>query len=91
MNEMYGSAQIVPYGGKDINNFRSNIRRTNRYKAMQQAIDKFREIQTEDPNFYCKVKLDGKDRVESIFCVDSAARQAYIVSVRNMVPTLTSR
>jgi hypothetical protein len=61
MNEMYGSAQIVPYGGKDINNFRSNIRRTDRYKDMQQAIDQFREIQVEDPNFYCKVKLDDRD------------------------------
>jgi hypothetical protein len=39
MNEIYGSAQIVPYGGKDISNFRSNIQRTDRYKDMQQAID----------------------------------------------------
>jgi hypothetical protein len=67
MNEMYGSAQIVPYGGKDISNFRSNIRRTDRYKDMQQTIDRFREIQADDPNFYCKVKLDDRDMVESIF------------------------
>jgi hypothetical protein len=45
---------------------------------MQQAIDRFREIQAEDPNFYCKAKLDDRDSVESIFWVDSAARQAYI-------------
>jgi hypothetical protein len=78
MNEMYGSAQIVPYGGKDINNFRSNIQRTDMYKDMQEDIDRFREIQAEDPNFYCKVKLDDRDRVESFFWVDSATRQAYI-------------
>jgi hypothetical protein len=78
MNELYGSAQIVPYIGKDINNFRSTIRRTEKFKDMQEAVDRFRDIQQEDPNFFCTVKLDDRDRVESLFWVDSAARQAYI-------------
>jgi hypothetical protein len=78
MNELYGSAQIVPYIGKDISNFRSTIRRTEKFKDMQEAVDRFRDIQQEDPNFFCTVKLDDRDRVESLFWVDSAARQAYI-------------
>jgi hypothetical protein len=78
MNELYGSAQIVPYTGKDISNFRSTIRRTEKFKDMQEAVDRFRDIQQEDPNFFCTVKLDDRDRVERLFWVDSAARQAYI-------------
>jgi hypothetical protein len=78
MNELYSSTQIVPYIGKDINNFRSTIRRTEKYKDMQEAVDCFRDIQQEDPNFFCTVKLDDRDRVESLFWVDSAARQVYI-------------
>jgi hypothetical protein len=35
---LYGSAQIVPYTGKDINNFRSTIRRTEKFKDMQEAV-----------------------------------------------------
>jgi hypothetical protein len=86
MNEMYGSAQIVLYGGKDISNFRSNNRRTDRYKDMQQVIDRFREIQAEDPNFYCKVKLDDRDRVESIFWVDK--RQGRLTLIYTMTVCL---
>jgi hypothetical protein len=67
MNELYGSAQIVPYIGKDINNFRSTIRRTEKFKDMQEAVDRFRYIQQEDPNFFCTVKLDDRDRVEACF------------------------
>lgn len=68
MNEMYGSAQMVPYEGKDVSSFRSKIRRGKKYKDMQEAIDRFREIQQEDPNFFCKVKLDDENRVESSSC-----------------------
>jgi hypothetical protein len=45
---------------------------------MQEAVDRFRDIQQEDPNFFCTVNLDDRDRVEGLFWVDSAARQAYI-------------
>jgi len=34
MNEFYGSTQLVPYEEKDVSNFRSKIRRTEKYKDM---------------------------------------------------------
>ena len=35
MNEFYGSTQLVPYEAKDVGNFRSTIRRMEKYKNMQ--------------------------------------------------------
>ncbi|CAN6296618.1 unnamed protein product [Urochloa humidicola] len=85
INEFYGSAQVVPYEGKDVSNFRSTIRRTEKYLDMQATIDYFMEIEAEDPEFFFKVKLDEKDRVEAIFWVDGAARHAYIESYHDCV------
>ncbi|CAL5045746.1 unnamed protein product [Urochloa decumbens] len=74
MNEFYGSAQVVPYVGKDVSNFRSTIRRREKYKDMQETLDYFIELEEEDSEFFYKVKLDDRNRVESLFWVDGAAR-----------------
>ncbi|CAO2188680.1 unnamed protein product [Urochloa humidicola] len=52
INEFYGSAQVVPYEGKDVSNFRSTIRRTEKYLDMKATIDYFMEIEEEDPEFF---------------------------------------
>ncbi|CAL5006578.1 unnamed protein product [Urochloa decumbens] len=85
MNEFYGSAQVVPYVGKDVSNFRSTIRRREKYKDMQETLDYFIELEGEDPEFFYKVKLDDRNRVESLFWVDGAARHAYIESYHDCV------
>ena len=85
MNEFYGSAQLVPYEGKDVGNFRSTIRRTEKYKDVQETLDYFRELEQEDPEFFYKIKLDADHRVECLFWVDSAARHAYIESYSDLV------
>ncbi|CAM0150013.1 unnamed protein product [Urochloa decumbens] len=85
MNEFYGSAQVVPYVGKDVSNFRSTIRRREKYKDMQETLDYCIELEAEDPEFFYKVKLDDRNRVESLFWVDGAARHAYIESYHDCV------
>ena len=85
MNEFYSSAQLVPYEGKDVGNFRSTIRRTEKYKDVQETLDYFRELEQEDPEFFYKIKLDADHRVECLFWVDSAARHAYIESYNDLV------
>ncbi|CAL5078668.1 unnamed protein product [Urochloa decumbens] len=54
MNMFYGSAQKVPYEGKDVGNFRSGIRRTEKYMDMQETLDYFMELEEEDPDFFHK-------------------------------------
>ena len=85
MNEFYGSAQLVPYEGKDVGNFHSTIRRTEKYRDIQETLDYFKELEQEDPEFFYKIKLDGEHRVESLFWVDGAARHAYIESYHDCV------
>ena len=85
MNEFYGSAQLVPYEGKDVGNFRSTIRRTEKYKDMQETLDFFKELENKDPKFFYKIKLDNEHRVDSLFWVDGAARHAYIESYHDYV------
>ncbi|RLN17279.1 hypothetical protein C2845_PM02G16670 [Panicum miliaceum] len=85
MNEFYGSAQLVPYEATDVGNFRSNIRRTEKYKDMQETLDYFRELEHEDAEFFHKIKLDAEHRVESLFWFDGAARHAYIESYHDCV------
>ncbi|CAL5038381.1 unnamed protein product [Urochloa decumbens] len=75
----------VPYVGKDVSNFRSTIRRREKYKDMQETLDYFIELEEEDPEFFYKVKLDDRNRVESLFWVDGAARHAYIESYHDYV------
>jgi len=85
MNEFYGSAQLVTYEGKDVGNFHSTIRRTEKYQDIQETLDYFKELEQEDPEFFYKIKLDGEHRVESLFWVDGAARHAYIESYHDCV------
>jgi hypothetical protein len=80
MSEFYGSAQQVPYEGKDVGNFRSTIRRVEKFKDMQETLDRFADLQDQDPDFYFRVKLDEDHKVQNLFWVDSAARRAYIES-----------
>ncbi|OQU81231.1 hypothetical protein SORBI_3006G031701, partial [Sorghum bicolor] len=77
MSEFYGSAQLVPYDGKQVSNFRSTIHKTEKFKDMQKTLDYFRALKEEDPEFFYKIKLDDNHRVENLFWVDSAARRAY--------------
>ncbi|KAF8656915.1 hypothetical protein HU200_060478 [Digitaria exilis] len=57
-SEFYGSAQLVPYGGKDVGNFRSTIRRVEKYKDLQETLERFKELERQDPEFFYKIKLD---------------------------------
>jgi hypothetical protein len=66
MSEFYGSAQLLPYEGKDVSNFRSTIRKTEKFKDMQQALDHFRVLKEEDPYFFYKFKLDDENRVQNL-------------------------
>ncbi|XP_066323231.1 uncharacterized protein [Miscanthus floridulus] len=77
MSEFYGFAQLVPYEGKQVSNFCSTIHKTEKIKDMQETLDYFRALKEEDPDFFCKIKLDDNHRVENLFWVDSAARRAY--------------
>ncbi|XP_021309075.1 protein FAR-RED IMPAIRED RESPONSE 1 [Sorghum bicolor] len=74
MSEFYGSAQLVPYDGKQVSNFRSTIHKTEKFKDMQETLDYFRALKEEDPEFFYKIKLDDNHRVENLFWVDSATR-----------------
>ncbi|OQU78842.1 hypothetical protein SORBI_3008G059632 [Sorghum bicolor] len=69
MSEFYGSAQLVPYDGKQVSNFRSTIHKTEKFKDIA--------LKEEDPEFFYKIKLDDNHRVENMFWVDSATRRAY--------------
>ena len=78
MSELYGSAQFVPYHTKYVSNLMSAIRSREGSNDMSQTIAYFYEMQKEqDPDFFFKVKLDADDKVENIFWVDGAAREAY--------------
>ena len=77
MSEFYGYAQLVPYEGKQVSNFRSTIHKTEKFKDMRETLDYSRALKEEDPDFFYKIKLDDNHRVENLFWVDSAARWAY--------------
>ena len=85
MNEFYGSAQLVPYEGKDVSNFRSTIRKAEKYKDVQETLDYFKELEDQDAEFFYKIKLDEDNRVECLFWVDGAARRAYIELYNDLV------
>ncbi|WVZ79033.1 hypothetical protein U9M48_026661 [Paspalum notatum var. saurae] len=85
MNEFYGSAQVVPYEAKDISNFRSSIRKVEKYRDMAETLEYFQGIQKEDPDFFYKIKLDSEHKVKSIFWVDSPARNVYIESYHDCI------
>jgi hypothetical protein len=68
-----------------VSNFRSTIRKTEKFKDMQQALDHFRVLKEEDPYFFYKFKLDDENRVQNLFWVDSASRHAYIESYHDFV------
>jgi len=85
MNEFYGSAQLVPYEGKDVSNFHSKIRRIEKYKDMQETLDYFKKLEQQDAEFFYKIKLDAAHKVECLFWVDGAARHAYIESYSDLV------
>ncbi|XP_039822703.1 protein FAR1-RELATED SEQUENCE 5-like [Panicum virgatum] len=85
MNKFYGSAQLVPYEGKDVSNFRSTIRKAEKYKDVQETLDYFKELEDQDAEFFYKIKLDEDNRVECLFWVDGAARRAYIELYNDLV------
>jgi len=85
MNEFYGSAQLVPYEGKDVSNFCSTNRKAEKYKDVQETLDYFKELEDQDAEFFYKIKLDEDNRVECLFWVDGAARRAYIELYNDLV------
>lgn len=44
---------------------------------MQDTITCFQKLQSEDVDFFYKIKLDEDDRVQNIYWVDGASRRAY--------------
>ncbi len=77
MSKLYGGARNVPYTRKDISNFKSKLGSEYRCRDMPQTIAHFEEIKKDDPNFFYKIQLNKEDRVQNIFWVDGAARNAY--------------
>uniref|UniRef100_A0A0E0MEK3 SWIM-type domain-containing protein n=1 Tax=Oryza punctata TaxID=4537 RepID=A0A0E0MEK3_ORYPU len=77
MSELYGGARNVPYTRKDISNFKSKLGSEYRCRDIPQTISHFEEIKKDDPNFFYKIQLDKEDRVQNIFWVDEATRNAY--------------
>ncbi|EEC80328.1 hypothetical protein OsI_22378 [Oryza sativa Indica Group] len=77
MSELYGGARNVPYTRKDISNFKSKLGSEYRCRDIPETIAHFEEIKKDDPNFFYKIQLDKEDRVQNIFWVDGAARNAY--------------
>ncbi|XP_062217841.1 protein FAR-RED ELONGATED HYPOCOTYL 3-like [Phragmites australis] len=78
MAEFYGSIELVPYVGKDVSNFRSTLRTTEKYKDMQETLDYFEELKVQDdPDFFYKFKLDNDYKIQNLFWVDGSARKAY--------------
>ncbi|EEC84071.1 hypothetical protein OsI_30356 [Oryza sativa Indica Group] len=77
MSELYGGARNVPYTRKDISNFKSKLGSEYRCRDIPEPIAHFEEIKKDDPNFFYKIQLDKEDRVQNIFWVDGAARNAY--------------
>uniref|UniRef100_A0A0E0QNG5 Uncharacterized protein n=1 Tax=Oryza rufipogon TaxID=4529 RepID=A0A0E0QNG5_ORYRU len=75
--QLYGGARNVPYTRKDISNFKSKLGSEYRCRDMPQTIAHFEEIKKDDPNFFYKIQLNKEDRVQNIFWVDGAARNAY--------------
>jgi hypothetical protein len=57
MSEFYGSAQLVPYEGKDAGNFHSTIRRVEKYKDVQETLNYFMELEERDAEFTTKSSL----------------------------------
>ncbi|XP_062232789.1 protein FAR1-RELATED SEQUENCE 5-like [Phragmites australis] len=77
MSEFYGSRQLVPYEDKDVHNFCSTLRTTEKYKDMQETLEYFEELKQHDPDFFYKFKLDDDYRLQNLFWIDGAARRAY--------------
>ncbi|XP_062188878.1 protein FAR1-RELATED SEQUENCE 5-like [Phragmites australis] len=77
MSELYGSRQLVPYEDKDVHNFRSTLRTTEKYKDMQETLEYFEELKQHDPDFFYKFKLEDDYRLQNLFWIDCAARRAY--------------
>ncbi|XP_062205241.1 protein FAR1-RELATED SEQUENCE 5-like [Phragmites australis] len=77
MSEFYGSRQLVPYEDKDVHNFRSTLRTTEKYKDMQETLEYFEELKQHDPEYFYKFKLDDDYRLRNLFWIDGAARRAY--------------
>ena len=67
MNEFYGSAQLVPYEGKDVGNFRSTIQRTEKYRYIQETLDYFKELEQEDPEFFTRLSLTVSTGLRACF------------------------
>ena len=78
MAEFYGSIELVPYVVKDVSNFRSTLRTTEKYKDMQETLDYFEELKVQDdPDFFYKLKLDNDYKIQNLFWVDGSARKTY--------------
>ncbi|XP_062179461.1 protein FAR1-RELATED SEQUENCE 5-like [Phragmites australis] len=69
--------QLVPYEDKDVHNFRSTLRTTEKYKDMQETLEYFEELKQHDPDFFYKFKLDDDYRLQNLFWIDGAARRTY--------------
>ncbi|KAM0927705.1 hypothetical protein ACQ4PT_002712 [Festuca glaucescens] len=77
MSEFYGTELLVPYTSKTITNYCATLKKETKEGDMAQVLNYFNEQKEKDPDFYCRYKLDAKDRVENLFWVDGAARRAY--------------
>jgi hypothetical protein len=77
MSTFYGDEFMVPYTTKAISNLRTEFRSETRESDLTETFAYFSEIQKDDPDFYCRLKLDSEERVENVFWVDGLARKAY--------------
>jgi hypothetical protein len=76
MAELYGGKKNVPYDQKVVTNYMATLVKEP-FKDIPKLLDHFEKLKEEDPRFYYKFNLDELSRVEMLFWVDGAARDAY--------------
>jgi hypothetical protein len=77
MSKFYGRLNDVPYIEKDVSNLKATFKHDTNHHDMQDTLAFFDQMQSEDKDFFRKLKLDKDNRVENIFWVDGPACRAY--------------
>jgi hypothetical protein len=85
MSKFYGRLNDMPYIEKDVSNLKSTFKHDTNHHDMQDTLAFFDQMQSEDKDFFRKLKLDKDNRVENIFWVDGPARRAYKASYNDCI------
>jgi hypothetical protein len=77
MSKFYGKLNDMPYIEKDVSNLKETFKHDRNHHGMQDTLALFDQMQSEDKDFFRKLKLDKDNRFENIFSVDGPVRCAY--------------